>query len=188
MTKARYFKLEQYNLCSNETDLVELGNFTVTFIDNVFKISCIMNVKQDLREHLQVSLFFKNHLLVFLTLAPFQLEVTVDRCQINRAQCESFEQLVVKDLCEKLFVSSVSVDFVDKITPPLRCPIKVGSYLLNEGKLDLNLIAHLPLDGFRWAVSVKIWDVSDRPKKTLISCVEGQVRVMLNSRRRMKIL
>lgn len=113
------------------------------------------------------------------------MEVIVDRCQINRAHCESFEQLVIKDLCEK-FLSS-SLDFVKKIEPPLVCPIKVGDYRMTEGKIDLNLIAHLPLDGFRWAVWIKIWDVSERPKKNLVFCVEGQVRVMLNSRRKTKL-
>lgn len=55
MTKTRYFKLEQYSLCSNETELVDLKNFTINFEDNVFKISCVLSVKQDLKEHLQVS-------------------------------------------------------------------------------------------------------------------------------------
>lgn len=117
-----------------------------------------------------------------------QVEVIVDRCQINRAQCENFEQLVIKDLCEKLLTSTVASAFVRKVKPTIICPVKAGNYRLTDGNLDLNLIAHLPLDGFRWAVMVKIWDVSERPKKVMVTCVEGQVRVMLNSRRRTKLI
>lgn len=113
-----------------------------------------------------------------------KLEIVVDRCQINRAQCENFDQIVIKDLCEKLSSSSIGEEFGSKVTPTLECPIKVGKYKLTDGVLDLNMLAHLPLDGFRWAVWIKVWDVSERPKKVMVTCIEGQVRVMLNSRRR----
>lgn len=165
MEKSRYFKLEHYTTCINDTDFVDFHNFKVGFLDNVFTINSDVIVKETISEQLQ-------------------LEVTVDRCETNRAQCESFDQLVIKNLCEKLDNTPFGQEFKAKVKPNLKCPIKKGNYTIEKCSLDLNLISHLPLDGFRWAVWLRIWDVSERPKKILITCLEGQVRVMLNSRRK----
>lgn len=78
--------------------------------------------------------------------------------------------------------------FNTKVVPPFNCPLVIGDYKVDNLELKLDQFAALPVEGFRWTVSVDFYRVEmegdDYENKYYLGCVTGQVRVLVFSTKR----
>lgn len=163
----RYFKFERHSLCTNDTDTpLKLDNYTVLFADNQMVFSAHGALTRDLIE-------------------PMRAELHAERCDLQRDYCTEFGEMSVKNLCDRLKVSTYVQAFRDKVRPYVAaCPITAGTYELTNYTLNLNALQSLPLDGHRWVVSIDVYDQSNSISRTQVFCMKAHFRIMVASNRR----
>lgn len=97
------------------------------------------------------------------------------------------------DFCSIMHDNGIfGVNFIDNFEPEVRCPIEEGNYDLEKVSVPLTAVIGLPLEGFRWIWQVTFFHMEsledDEFEKEFIGCVEVQLRVMVSSVRRNKMM
>lgn len=113
-----------------------------------------------------------------------KLYMDVTRCSLDLSHCEQYDRVVIPNLCDKINdKSSVWAPMTKAIRPRMKCPLKTGSYVVNNGTFDLNLVSRLPIEGYRWIVKNRI---VHGPKKSerLVFCCELDVSITVKKRAR----
>lgn len=108
-----------------------------------------------------------------------ELVMEGNRCTLDMKTCEKNNNLNVGGICQKFhdknaFYSSL----FDNIKPRLKCPIKPGIYMIEEGFLDLSLISLLPLDGYIYVCAFKLayGEKGSRAKKVAM-CLNTETKI-----------
>lgn len=116
--------IEKVSPCPNDHDLlVHLQNWTASSKANIVTLKGISEVTESLK-------------------GPISMEVTVQRCNLQRTRCDMFPPVSVPDICNSFNTQLVGPNFLSRIKPKLRCPIKVRSVLLLNISINvLNAIA-----------------------------------------------
>lgn len=89
-------------------------------------------------------------------------------------RCDSQHTFVIPDICKILNQKNlVWSDLVAHTYPRIKCPLKPPKHEYRNATTDLSFITYLPLDGYTWTVSVKMFKPipNVRHKKRLIFCL-----------------
>lgn len=95
-----------------------------------------------------------------------EIIIETNRCSIDFKSCESVPGFALRDICKRFiekntFYSSA----LEGVKPPLICPVKAGNYTFVENKLDLSILAMLPLDGYIWLTTIKVLTSEEGAKR-----------------------
>lgn len=55
---------------------------------------------------------------------PIEIHVSVTRCGLDRSNCEDYDKIVFKNICEKFRNRTSVFASIDYITPKITCPFK----------------------------------------------------------------
>jgi hypothetical protein len=110
---------------------------------------------------------------------PIDMSTEINRCTLDMKTCDNFMNLNIRNLCAKFKdPNQVYSKLVERVLPPLKCPITPGNYTVQRTDVDLKMVSFLPMDGFVYTLLTKTI-TTDPVKKTRItaSCTifEGKV-------------
>ena len=112
------------------------------------------------------------------------LVVESNKCDLEMKSCVKYNTFNIGGVCQKfLDKKEFYSDVLSSITPPLKCPIKVGNYTLDERTLDLRIISFLPLDGYIWVNSYKLVSSQKGKPKKVILCLNAEIKIMRTNKR-----
>lgn len=103
--------------------------------------------------------------------------------------CESYDTLIVHDICKVLNQKSkMWSDFIERSQPKIRCPFKPPLVNTMNSTVNLGLVSHLPLDGYTWLISLKLYKsiANNRHKKTLLFCIMSEATITRTREREKK--
>lgn len=94
------------------------------------------------------------------------------RCDLNMTQCENFDTLNIRDVCKVLDLENqIWSNFMNHIEPKLICPFGKQTHKIVNAPVDMGYVAHLPLDGYTWSFTIKVFkSVKSRRKKQMVFC------------------
>lgn len=95
-------------------------------------------------------------------------------------QCEKYNTLKIPDLC-KLFEqkNQIWTNIMEHLQPQAKCPLKPSVMKLTNATLDFSLLSYLPIDGYTWVISFKVFKpiANVRHKKQMIFCIISEATV-----------
>jgi hypothetical protein len=87
---------------------------------------------------------------------PITLSLESSRCSLDMKTCEQFSVFNIRELCKKFVdINPIYTSLFGKISPPLKCPLAVGNYTLEETVIDLRLFEFMPVDGYFYNTVMK---------------------------------
>lgn len=119
-------------------------------------------------------------------LIDFQLQVQAKGCDFKMNRCDSQHTFVLPDICKVLNQENrLWADVVAHTKPRFKCPIKRSVYEVINATSDLSFINHLPLDGYTWTVTFKMFKpiANVRHKKQMHFCIIMEATVMRGHQR-----
>lgn len=106
-----------------------------------------------------------------------KLYMDVNRCTLDLSHCEQYDRVVIPNLCDKINdKTSFWAPMTKAIRPRMKCPITTGSYTVQNGTFDLNLISRMPIEGYRWTAKNRIV-VGPKKNERNLFCGEFDVSV-----------
>ena len=73
----------------------------------------------------------------------------INRCDLLMKGCEKYEKFSIGGMCTKFKAKNTSYsETLEKIVPPIVCPLRIGNYSFENTEFDLNFVSRLPLDGW----------------------------------------
>lgn len=74
------------------------------------------------------------------------------------------------------------------VRPKVGCPFNKTTYTVTDAVVDFGYVAHLPLDGYTWTITDKIFKpgVKKRQKKRLLFCESFEFTIQKNRSGRSK--
>lgn len=190
-------------------------NATIKILENIDSKSNIMVCVQfqSNRSRRSVNGVTPNLFRFMTRNSLLQFRMFVSRCSMSMMHCEEIETFAVPDVCEKLLERGVLwTPIFNQIKPPLKCPFKrvshrsnrvfflflisiryfirfctlQGTYSVNDGKIDMTLIRHIPLDPEKLNVNLTLYeyipDEHDRRNsiKRQLICLDVRVTITLS--------
>jgi hypothetical protein len=125
-----------------------------------------------------------NKITVFGTFEIYKemkdLELTLDvvRCAFNMKTCDRYPTpSAIEELCSKFEDKGAYYSILfDSIEPIFKCPVKVGTYKLNQLTFELpSFITYFPLDGYVWVTTFKF---VDRKSRKIIGCLNSETKIV----------
>lgn len=123
---------------------------------------------------------------------PIEIHYSLTRCGFDRTNCEDFDKIIFKNICEKIRDRTSVFTHADQITPRITCPVKSvglrkliffqfsyvwlffqGVYSLNNATLNLDIFSRFPISGYRWLSFIK-W-MKGKSKKQGILCINSDI-------------
>lgn len=107
----------------------------------------------------------------------FKVQLKSTRCDLNLTQCENYDTVTHPNICEIMNkYIKVYTDLADRMKPNPKCPLDMPSIKILNATVDLSFAARLPLDGFTWITSIKLYKsiAHVRHKKQLLFCLISQ--------------
>lgn len=104
-------------------------------------------------------------------------------------QCDNHFTFVLPDICKVFNLkNNMWSDLAASANPRLRCPIKPPGFEIRNATIDLNYLSYLPLEGFTWTVTFKIFKPirNVRHKKKMLFCIINEGSVVKERRNRKK--
>lgn len=136
---------------------------------------------------------FQNFLLTIrnsTVLHNLKIRVAAKRCDFNMTHCESYDQLIIRDVCRILDLENqLWTDFMKHAEPKFKCPIK-QSIKIQNATIDLGYISYLPFDGYTWFFSIKAYRISgikSRRRKQMLYCGICEIIVTKHHPERKKV-
>lgn len=114
------------------------------------------------------------------------MKITARRCNANNI-CDTFANYTFADFCQRLEnPKMLGYRYLSKIKPPLKCPVKAGTYNVDAVASFLGLILDLPIEGFRWIIRASMTGKAAGEKNgmTTIGCLSINARVMASTSRK----
>lgn len=59
---------------------------------------------------------------------PIEIHLSLTRCGLDRSNCEDYDKVIFKNICEKVRDRKSIFKEADQITPRITCPIKSVSF------------------------------------------------------------
>lgn len=113
--KQNLFMVEKVHYCPNDHELmVHMQNWTATSKANVITMNGVFEVTEILK-------------------GPIALELTTERCNLQRTRCDMFPPLQIPDICNSFNTQMMGPNFLSRVKPKLRCPIQVRICYLYKG-------------------------------------------------------
>lgn len=94
--------------------------------------------------------------------------------------CEHFDTLIIRDICKVLNQKNrMWSDFIGHTQPKVACPLNTTSIKVSNATVDLGYVSYLPLDGYTWITSLKLYKSveSARRKKELLFCIMNEATI-----------
>lgn len=130
-------------------------------------------------KHFFNSIFFnKSFNLQFQTIAT--------RCDFNFTTCETYDTFSFPDICKVMNLQNTMwIDFGEHLHPKLKCPLKMSSIKIDNAIIDFAWISRLPLDGYKWVNSFKLFKQIPhvRHRKQLLFCLMSEATITKLRRR-----
>ncbi|KAL3273855.1 hypothetical protein HHI36_015281 [Cryptolaemus montrouzieri] len=108
------------------------------------------------------------------------LSITIIRCRVreNPDTCEHFHSFNTNKYCQLIGTKSpLWSPFFDHITPPWRCPLKKGDYVVEDAVFDVSSFLLFPVQGWFWKVTAEQKD-PDTKEKVFCLITEAQVTTL----------
>jgi hypothetical protein len=88
---------------------------------------------------------------------PLIYILLAQRCQIQSDDCdEPYPTARFDRVCERFPErDQIWSSFMEGIKPPVQCPIRAGNYLLRNATWNFDSLIVLPLEGYKWKVTLK---------------------------------
>lgn len=146
-----------------------------------------------------VSYYFDRNLLRFkgsftvkeVVEEPIEHSFVLWKCKSINYRCELFTNSSSPDLCDILEGKKENMklafeNFFPNIKPKVTCPIQLGTYEVDGATMNLDSIAHLPIEGNLWHLEVFLLQRKGEDEEEeikLIGCLDSHIRVFLGSSR-----
>ncbi|KAJ8943979.1 hypothetical protein NQ318_013560 [Aromia moschata] len=106
-----------------------------------------------------------------------KLRLSLSRCANRESldSCETYSTIKLSRFCKLLVAEKEPwTAFVKRFSPPMACPLKKGTYIVNNGTFDGSAFDNLPVVNWYWKVLINILD---EVTNDLLLCatIEGQV-------------
>lgn len=115
---------------------------------------------------------------------PIELHIKTDKCSTTTSKCREYNYSKVPGVCkyfEKLPFHKTGLG--DYLTPPMRCPVKKGTYLIDL-MVSLEQFGYLPIDtSVKYQVRIMLYEVLKGKKNRMIVCLDANIRAMESSSR-----
>lgn len=80
---------------------------------------------------------------------PMELVMEVNKCDLQMKACDKHDKFSIGGLCSKFKAKNTFFSgTLEKIVPPIACPLKRGNYTFENPELDLSFASRLPIDGW----------------------------------------
>lgn len=102
-------------------------------------------------------------------------------------KCEKYDSLLSRDICSVMSrKNQMWSEFIEHSQPKIKCPFNVPSIKLTNAYIDLGIVSHLPLDGYIWLTTLKIYKstANIRLKKVLLFCMTCEATITRARRQR----
>lgn len=109
-----------------------------------------------------------------------QFQAIAQRCNMDRSQCEHFNTFLLPNFCNVFDQKNkLWSEIMAHTHPKLECPVKATNIKIVNATLDFSILSHLPLDGYIWIISIKIFKplANVRHKKRLILCTISEYTI-----------
>lgn len=96
------------------------------------------------------------------------------------SRCDHFDTLIVRDICRVLNQKNrMWTDFIDHTQPKAKCPFTENSIKVMNATVDLGFVSYLPLEGFLWINSLKLYKSveSVQHEKVLLFCIMSEAHI-----------
>lgn len=122
---------------------------------------------------------FCKRIVYVLNIFPnFQLQLISKRCDYNVTHCEVHDTLSIRDICKLMGLEAQFWSEFMKNVPKINCPFEKSTIKIPDATVELGYIAHLPLDGYTWIFTEKVFkSVKGRKIKRMVFCVAFQVTI-----------
>lgn len=94
--------------------------------------------------------------------------------------CESYDSFVIRDLCKIIGLSDQFwTDFMAHTHPKVKCPFTTETIKVTNATVDLGYLSYLPLDGYIWTFSFKVFQpiAKAKDKNRLLYCGSSQINI-----------
>lgn len=159
--------MERIEHCANDsTNDLELKNLTLVFRQN--------------------ALLFRDSFFIHRVIdRPLEFDIILIRCKSIDHECQTFQNNTYKHMCDIFYEARLfGGNFVKRMTPPIRCPLKPGLYKMNDAEINLDFLTGLPIDGFFWNVKVNLYTPEKNGERRMHGCIAGYTKVFQGSSKR----
>lgn len=114
--------------------------------------------------------------------SDFYFNMYSKRCNIQRmTQCSLFADRNITELCSQL-QNNIWLNLSKFTKPPLKCPLKSGTYAFQNAIVDLAQVSLLPLEGYLWKTKFTIYQLGGNNPQPL-GCFLVNVKITENRKR-----
>ena len=103
---------------------------------------------------------------------PLEFTIDVNKCDQGMKKCEKNPTQKLKKPCQRLTdTRAFYYPTLTSIQPKIECPIIAQRYTATNATLDLSPFTYLPINGYIWVISLKLFSGIDKARE-LAMCVE----------------
>ncbi|XP_031618261.1 uncharacterized protein LOC116337652 [Contarinia nasturtii] len=157
------FRVEYVKICDTDKESpIKMEYFNILRAERQkYTLNSSIKVSKDIQE----ILYFK---------------MSAIECSLSRGKCNDLLAKGTPDICNYINKpNSIWSNVVNTSKPPLRCPIKAGTYHVENSTFDLSLVSRIPIDPCTLMINLTIFDyfpVSNRKRRDLV-CISVKVTV-----------
>jgi hypothetical protein len=113
---------------------------------------------------------------------PLELTIDVNKCDPDMKKCEKNPTQTFKQMCLKLKdKKSFYYSILSPFHPTLECPVKAQEYTAANATIDLTPLTFLPVNGYIWMITGKIFSGHARE---IVFCIEANLKIVRTTGRR----
>ena|SRR5690349_7913442 len=108
------------------------------------------------------------------------LVMQTHKCNVDMTKCENDAVKNIPDVCKRFKdknpIFAIPMSY---IKPKFECPVKPGNYTIDTMKVDLSILAMMPIDGYIYLSSLKFVSSSKGGKlKTIEMCWNVEMKIV----------
>ncbi|XP_055545782.1 uncharacterized protein LOC129730466 [Wyeomyia smithii] len=151
----KHYQIDKYKLCDGLTNsAVKFSNVKIVGKKQAIVISGNMEALRNVQP-------------------PLTFIISVNRCNLDQTGCAHFNTITFDDFCPMYNENQLVKAHLGFITPPMDCPIQIGTYTANEGVLDMKVFDGFAIGNAHWQSEMKIIDGAN---ETAL-CIHSKVTV-----------
>lgn len=115
---------------------------------------------------------------------PMEIHIITRKCDVKSNGCEFNSESRIPGVCTLLMDSPfMKSPIANDIVPRFKCPVEKGHYTINT-TVPLQQFTKFPIDtSKKWKVRLALYENLSSTKSRLIACIDGLIRIMLQSNR-----
>lgn len=109
---------------------------------------------------------------------PLEVVVELNRCENGMKKCEKFPTQKFTKVCHMLQdKNSLFAGIVNKMQPPISCPLKAQHYEAANSSVDMTTLSYLPLSGSIFVSNTKMF-AGEGKRAEMVLCLSGEIKIV----------